>query len=245
MPIFLRLGESVCVPLESTYVASWAVKGLFENTTTELHENDMSIDFEQVAKVVSPLLTLVGGAIIKHYAEARENVISYHGHVSAFRISAPVDPKKPGEHPESAVAIDDRENDKKLTQVNTHSVILRNAGRRAAKNVRLGHNFLPDHLTVYPNVSHTVEKNNMSSPEIIFPTIVPNEQITISYLYFPPITVNDINTYAKSDDGFVNVVYAIQMPLPSKRIKWATWALAFVGASCALYWLLKLVAYVL
>ena len=67
----------------------------------------------------------------------------------------------------------------------THSVVLRNSGRRPATNVRLAHPYLPD-FNVFPSVGYRVENLPGGGREIVMPTLVPNEQVTISYLYFPP-----------------------------------------------------------
>ena len=40
----------------------------------------------------------------------------------------------------------------------------------------------------------------------MIPTLVPGEQITVSYLYFPPHTVADVNTGVKHDGGFAQQI---------------------------------------
>lgn len=182
----------------------------------------MNIDLEIFAKLFAPVLTLVVGAVIKHFTEGRAKVISYIGHVSTFTMQ-----------------------DEQRTQVYTRSVIVRNAGRKPAKNVRLGHNILPPNVRVDPQVQYTIEKNPEGSSEIVFPTLVPKEQVTISYLYFPPLTWNQVNAYAKSDEGFAKVITVIPMAQPNRGLTAAFWILAFIGASFLSYWLVKLVAYVI
>ena len=76
----------------------------------------MNIDPEVIAKIAGPALSLIVGAQIKHYVEARSKVVSFTGHASAFTIQ--------GENP---------------AVIHTHSVVVRNAGRKAATNVRLVH----------------------------------------------------------------------------------------------------------
>jgi len=144
------------------------------------------------------------------------------GHVSAFTLQ--------GEQP---------------TAVFTHSVVVRNAGRLAARNVRLGHLNLPQNVRIEPQVEHTVSRNADGSGEIAIAVLVPKEQITVSYLYFPPLTWNQINTYTKSDDGFAKIINAIPTPQPPKVVAWLAWLLMFLGTSFSVYWLLRLVAYVI
>ena len=51
----------------------------------------------------------------------------------------------------------------------------------------------------------------------MFPRVVPGEQITLSYLYFPPITWNLVNNYVKSDEGMATVITV----LPARQFpKW-------------------------
>ena len=92
----------------------------------------MTLDADTVAKIVGPLLSLLLGAVVKHYAEARAKLVSFIGHVSSFTLQ-----------------------DDQHTVVHTHSVVVRNAGRKAAQNVRLSHRVLPVNVTVYPRAVRT------------------------------------------------------------------------------------------
>ena len=182
----------------------------------------MTLDADTVAKIVGPLLSLLLGAVVKHYAEARAKLVSFIGHVSSFTLQ-----------------------DDQHTVVHTHSVVVRNAGRKAAQNVRLSHRVLPVNVTVYPPVQYTIERNPEGAGEILIPVLVPKEQVTISYLYFPPLTLNQVNAATKSDKGFAKILNVIPVPQPNKAVLVAVWALVFVGASYLFYWLARLVAYVL
>ena len=177
----------------------------------------MNIDPDVVAKLAGPTLSLIVGAVIKHYSEARSRVISFIGHVSAFTMQ-----------------------DEQHTQVHTHSVIVRNAGRKAAHNVRLVHGVLPIHITLYPPVQYTIERHTEGSGDIVLPVLVPKEQVTVSYLYFPPLLWNQINLNTKSDEGFAKIINVIPMPQPNKVVLATVWILMFVGASFLFYWLVRL-----
>ena len=182
----------------------------------------MTIDADTAAKIVGPLLSLLLGAVIRHYSESRAKLVSFIGHVSSFTLQ-----------------------DEHHTVVHTHSVVVRNAGRKAAQNVRLSHMVLPLNVNVYPPVKHTIERNREGADEILIPVLVPKEQVTISYLYFAPLTWNQVNASTKSDEGFAEILNVIPMPQPNKGVLAAVWALLFVGASFIFYWLSKFVAYVL
>ncbi len=177
----------------------------------------IAIDYDLVAKIASPIITLIGGAIITHYQEHRSRVISYVGHVSQFTLL-----------------------DANKTRVFTHSIVVKNAGRKSAQNVRLGHHIIPDGIDVFPPVQYMVEKTPSGTTEIIFPTLVPKEQITVSYLYFPPVTWNQVNSYTKSDDGLAKIITVIPSPQPSKLLYGVVVFLMGAGASLIVYGVLKL-----
>ncbi len=173
----------------------------------------MNIDADVVAKVLGPLLSLIFGAVVKRYTEAKSKVVSFIGHVSAFTLQ-----------------------NNERTVVHTHSVVVRNAGKKAAHNVRLVHGVLPVNITIYPPIQHSIERNPDDSGEIVIPVLVPQEQVTVSYLYLPPLLWNQINHSTKSDEGFAKIVNVIPMPQPSKTVLGAVWALMFLGASLLFYW---------
>lgn len=178
---------------------------------------NMNLDPEVIAKVVGPLLSLLVGGLIKRYTEARSKVVSFIGHASAFTLQ--------GENP----AI-----------IHTHSVVVRNTGRKSANNVRLSHAVLPINITVYPPVHYSIERNPEGAGEIVIPVLVPKEQVTISYLYFPPLLWNQINVSTKSDEGFAKIINVIPVPQPNKAVIAGFWFLVFVGASFLFYWLARL-----
>src|SRR5215475_590114 len=138
------------------------------------------VDWMVVATIAGPVIGVFVGIWMDRLFESKPRLITYYGHVSSFR--------------------------KELTGganlvVNTHAVVLRNAGRRSATNVRLRHNVLPD-FTIWPSLTHHVETLPDGSKEIVIPTLVSGEEITISYMYFPPVTVAQVNSGIKSDQGF-------------------------------------------
>ena len=91
----------------------------------------------------------------------------------------------------------------------THSIIISNTGSKPIKNVRLGHNILPENIDIYPSINYKIVEMNDKSKEIIFLKLVRREIVTISYLYFPPLTFKNINTYIKSDSGYAKEIDTI------------------------------------
>ena len=172
----------------------------------------MYMDIDVVGKLLAPILTAIVGFIAKRYFETRPNLITYLVHASAIPLQ--------GERP---------------TNVNTHSIVVRNSGKRTAHNVRIGHNFLPA-FQIFPQLAHQVVKSETGSAEIVIPTLVPGEQINISYLYFPPEVWSQIHSYCKSDEmaaKYINIIPAAQL---NKLQLAAIWSLLFIGASTLVYW---------
>ncbi|MGH8245064.1 MAG: hypothetical protein ACREUU_01380 [Gammaproteobacteria bacterium] len=95
----------------------------------------MTIDWVAVATIAAPIIALFVGVWVNRRFENRSVLISYYGHVAAFL-----------HHPAAGQPIN----------VHTHSVVLRNAGRRSATNVRLHHAVLPD-FNIWPQLQHNVE----------------------------------------------------------------------------------------
>lgn len=132
-----------------------------------------------------------------------------------------------------------------IAQVNTHTIVVKNTGKKTANNVRIGHYVLPPSHQVFPPVSYEVV--NAPTPntaaEIVIPnTLVPDEQVSITYLYFPPVTWDHINSYAKSDECMAKIINIIISEQLNKTVIFLLWSLIFVGASTLIYWLFFVVA---
>lgn len=159
------------------------------------------MDWSLVVEIAKPLVSAGVGLLIGQAIERRAKLVTFYGHVSSFTLQG----QNPG-------------------VVNTHALIVRNTGRLACKNVRLSHNVVVPNVTVYPDVSYMRNSLPGGGEEILFPVLVPQEQVTISYLYFPPLTWNQINSSVRSDEGIARVLNVLPTPqLP-------TWARrAFIG----------------
>lgn len=182
----------------------------------------MQFDFEIVAKVLSPILAAIIATLTKWYLDGRPRLITYLVHASAIPLPA-----------QQGVA----------QQVNTHTVVVANTGKKTAHNVRIGHAYLPQSHQVFPPVTYTISISPNGGSEIHIPTLVQGEQVFISYLYFPPVTWQQINAYTKSDECMARVITVIPSPQLSRLTLIAVWVLLFVGASTIIYWLFILVAH--
>jgi hypothetical protein len=173
----------------------------------------MNINWGLVVQIAGPIFTLFVGVWINRWLESRPRLISYFGHVSSFQL-----------HPPGGIAV----------LVHAHAVILRNVGRRSAKNVRLSHLVLPD-FKIWPPVVHQVENLPDGNREIIIPTIVPNQELTISYLYLPPLTAAQVNLGVWSDEGFAQQIpVALQRQYP-KWFNLTAGILFIVGIVASIY----------
>lgn len=178
-----------------------------------------SFDAELFAKIAAPILSLLFGALIKRYFKERSKLITFMLHASQFTVGEVV--------------------------VNTHSIILRNTGNKAASNVRVHHQNLPPNIQVYPPIHYTVERRPDQSGDIVFSALVPKEQVTISYLYYPPLFASNVNSGAKSDDGLAKIINAIPMQQPHPALLFVVGLLMFVGGSTIIYWSIQLIIFLL
>jgi hypothetical protein len=55
-------------------------------------------------------------------------------------------------------------------------------------------------------VVHSVDTLPDGTRDILIPSIVPGETLTVSYLYFPPVIWNQVNAGIKFDGGFAQQI---------------------------------------
>lgn len=176
------------------------------------------VDWQILATIAAPIIALIVGVWIARRFESRPKLLTHWGHVSSFNYT--------------------RE-DGTIATVNTHSVVLRNVGRRAATNVRMSHHYLPS-FKVWPAVQYRVEDVPNSGQDIVVPILIPNQNLTVSYLYFPPITYAQVNSGVKCDQGFaIEIPVLLQRQYPS-WVLYLTGILMIVGASTLAYGLFEL-----
>lgn len=179
----------------------------------------MPIDIDALLKLAAPVVVALIGVIAKQF-DARPKLIFYYVHSGAL----PIPPN--GENPNPG-------------NLHTHTIVVRNNGRKSAINVRIDHQIFPLTYRLDPPVFHTVQYGAAPSAEINIPVLVPGEQVSVSYLYLPPLTVDQIGAWVKSNEGMARRVNVIPSSLPRKPVRVLLWSLAFVGASTIVYWLFK------
>jgi len=137
----------------------------------------MEINWLVVATITAPILALFLGVALDRFLKRKPKVQYYLGNVSAFQL-------RTGSR----------------SQIYTHSIVVMNIGRKTAKEVQIGHNYLPPDFNIYPLKEYEIVEID-GGKNIRIPTLIPKETITISYLYFPPCTWHQVNTSVKHEDG--------------------------------------------
>jgi len=184
----------------------------------------MAIDLSFFARIAEALAIAVLGGLVTRWMEKRPRLIVFYGHIGEFQLQS------------SGVFAGGG--------VHTHSVVVRNSGRLAAHNVRLPHNIPlspPLNFSVFPQTAFTRTPLAGGGEEITFPVLVPGQQVTVSYLYFPPLIFSQINLPIMSDEGMARVINVLPTPQPSKWRLMIFWLLVFVGLVTSLYLIGELV----
>lgn len=146
----------------------------------------MSIDWNIVAQISAPIIAVFVTAIVTRYFSERPKLIAYYGHVASHALNSVVEGKE-------------------VTHLNTHAVVIRNNGNKTATNIRISHNVLPD-FKIYPETEYQIKTLPSGSKELLIPRITPKREYTISYLYFAPVTYNQISSVIDSDTGTAKIV---------------------------------------
>ena len=182
------------------------------------------VDWQILTNIAAPMLALVFGVWINRRFENRPVLLSHWGHASSFNY---------------------QQGDGTTGVVNTHSVVIRNAGRRAATNVRLSHNVLPANFNIWPAVEYQVKDVPNSGADIVIPKLVPGQHLTISYLYFPPVTYADVNAGVRSDEGFATQIPVLLQPEHPKWRRVVERMLIFLGMVSLIYALFEIGSFVM
>ncbi|WP_415265622.1 hypothetical protein [Burkholderia ambifaria] len=197
----------------------------------------MTTNWDLVSKLVFPVVTALIVAAIGKRLEYRPKLVIYLAHAAGFALPPIEGPVQDRVEAEAAAAT--------VTpgapgvQVNVHSVIVRNTGKKTAFNVRLGHNAKVRHYVLEPQVQHELKDVPNGGWEIIIPALVPSEQVLISYLYFPPVIWQQINTYTKSDEGSARYLNVLPTPQPPRWLVIGFLAFFYLGIAGSVYALIS------
>jgi len=178
---------------------------------------------EVIAIIIAPLIAAVFISIFARWFTEKPRLLTYLSNTSAIRLKTP---------------------EGKDFQVHTHTIIVKNQGRKPAINVKLGHITLPA-FDIYPSTEHSINQLPDGSKEILIPRIVPKQQLRVNYLYYPPLIWSKINSYTLSDEGYAKVVNMQLSPQPSKFLIGIFGLLSLVGISTVAYLLILLAKWII
>ncbi|MFA5155906.1 MAG: hypothetical protein WC532_00750 [Candidatus Omnitrophota bacterium] len=172
----------------------------------------MEINWSVLATIASPIIALFIGVAVDKLIERRATIIAYFTHAAAFNLA--------GANP---------------ITVHTHGIVIKNVGKRTAADIRVRHTILPENFNVFPNIQYRVESLPMGGTEIVFPALVPNEQVTISYLYLPPLLFSQIHAGIRHSEGFATEVRALPAPRYPAWIRRIVLLLLILGIIAFIY----------
>ena len=143
--------------------------------------------------IITSTITLLIGIFLNRIFESKPRLITYFGHVSAGKIKI--------------------EEENKIVDIFTHSIVVRNLGRKPAMNVHIEHNpglaNIENMISVYPPTETKVLKIPNVGEVIALERMLPNQEITITYVYAPPLQYDRINTHVRSDEGIAKRVHVL------------------------------------
>jgi len=204
----------------------------------------MSVDWELVSRLGIPVVTTILVVIVRQALEHRPRLIAYSSSISSFALpspggQAPAPLPVPAPAAPAPVAVPATPPAGAGTPtpgaIHSHAIVVRNVGKKSAFNVRVGHFASVAAFQLWPPVNHSVATNLNGGWEILIPTLVPYEQVQISYLYLPPLTVNLVNSYIKSDEISAQVINVLPTPQPSPLRKMIGLLLFYLGLAAFIH----------
>lgn len=185
------------------------------------------VDVDAVIRIVSPVMVSIITVIVKNFTERKPRLIVYLKSATQHPI-----PRQSNSDNSNSAAVDEV----RSAHVNTHVIIIKNIGKKTANNVRIDHEYFPESYHVFPPINHVVTKREGGSAEILIPTLVPDEDVQISYLYFPPILWTTVNAYVKCDEGKALTMNVDIYKPKSKILTTIMNIFSFIGATVFVYY---------
>jgi len=169
---------------------------------------DTGVNWQPIATIAAPIITFFLGIAWQRWLENRPVLISHYGHVASFVF-----------HPAGAPP----------AVINTHAVVLRNASRKPATNARLHHHGTVPDFTIWPQINYQVDQLPGGNQDILIPSLVPGQEISVSYLYFPPRTYQQVNAGIDCDRGGARAIPVLLQRVYPRWVVNVSRALALIG----------------
>lgn len=217
----------------------------------------MTMSWELASKLFFPIITAIVVAAIGKRLEYKPKLIVYLAHAAGFYLPPVEGPAQPSSAPAGASPAEVTPTPASAApiapsppatgvalgapavQLHVHGIIVRNTGKKTAFNVRIGHNARVQHYVLEPQIQHEKKEALAGGWEIVIPTLVPNEQVMVSYLYFPPVTWHQINTYTKSDEGAARALNVLPTPRPPRWLVTSFLVFFYLGVIGSVYALIS------
>jgi hypothetical protein len=177
------------------------------------------IDSSIITKIIVGVVLIIASIFLKRLLERGARLIVYMSQVGEFHLQ-----------PQGAV--------------HTHAVVINNAGRLPAQNVHVPHRMLLNanniHVSTYPAIHYEIKPLKNNTEEIFFPTMPAKFQVTIFYLYFPPILFNQIHAPIYFDQGTAREIRVMPQQQFPRWVLFMLWGLVIIGAGTIGAWLWEL-----
>jgi hypothetical protein len=186
----------------------------------------MAFDFSLAANIAEKIILLAVGAVGTWIFERRARLTVFFAHVGELRMTPP---------PQQQL---------QPMTVHTHTIVIRNAGRLAAHNIRVPHQRSLAQMGVHFSVERGVDFKMQNLPggeeEFLFPILAPKQQVTIGYLYFPPVLFTDIHLPIRSDEGLARQLFVLPTPQAPRWRIYLLWLFTIIGVATVLYLLVEI-----
>ncbi len=120
------------------------------------------------------------------------------------------------------VILPQQQNQPQIAPLGNFTLFLWNQGTAPAREVHVGHFFLPAH-NVYPDIPRDEVNTPGGGVAIRFPAVPPKTLVSISYLFFGTFPIDQIISYIGSEDG-----PGQHIPVMLQRV-WPKWYLTIIA----------------
>jgi hypothetical protein len=174
--------------------------------------------------LITGVVSLIVGYLLHRLTTHRSYLMSYNSHLQWVTLP-PAQAGQPAVGP-----------------IGTFTLFLWNPGKAPAREVHVGHYFVPAN-NVWPDITREIVQTPGGGWVMRFPAVPPKTVISISYLFFGIYNVDQIISYVVWEEGS-----ARRIPVMLQRI-WPKWysssliAIFFIGVWTVLNLVLSLIEY--